>query len=222
MKDFFSAEKLDGDNKYECSRCKTYTNATKSTKLQEEPLNLIINLKKFDKFGAKIKSGLDYPDQFTLNDYIPSSSSRKGKTKKNLVYELYAVINHEGSYSHKGHYTCYVKGYEGKWYVCDDSTVKRINGNNPKSSNKAYILFYKLSESSRKHREGERRTSNVSTDDALSDTKSSNSTKPKSLTKINRKRARLAKTAKLNAKIPSPDRSVRKRDRKSRIKVIKT
>lgn len=222
MKDFFSAEKLHGDNKYECNRCKAYTNATKTIKLEEEPLNLIVNLKKFDKFGAKIKSGLDYPNQFSLNDYIPTSSSRKGKAKRNLVYELYAVINHEGSSSHKGHYTCYVKGYDEKWYVCDDSTVKRINGNNLKSSNKAYILFYKLSESSRKQREAERRTSNVSTDDSLSDTKSSNSTKPKSLTKINRKRARLTKSTKLNAKLPTPNQSVRKRDRKSRIKVIKT
>ena len=55
MKEFFSHWKLEGNNQYECSKCKKYTDAVKKLTLDKEPNNLIINLKKYDKFGAKIK-----------------------------------------------------------------------------------------------------------------------------------------------------------------------
>lgn len=192
MSDFFAEEHLEGDNKYECGKCDAYTNATKKMTVKEAPTNLIINLKKFDKFGTKIKSGVDYPNQFKLNDYFSKDGSKKSKSKtNNMTYELYAVINHEGKFSNCGHYNSYVKGYDQNWYICDDAKVKKINGNGPQSTDKAYILFYKLiSGPTRENKVFERKASDASTNDVDSDTKSTRSTKPKSLSKINRKRIR--------------------------------
>ena len=137
--------------------------------VDEAPANLIINLKKFDKFGAKIKSGLDYPNQFVLNDYFCKSSAKKSAFRGEFKYELYGVINHEGNYSTRGHYNCFVKEADDNWYLCDDAKIKNANGKFQNSSDKAYILFYRLADSSKKGVKSKRSSSNVSTEDALSD-----------------------------------------------------
>lgn len=145
MKKFFAEEALEGENQYECSKCNKYTDASKKCDIREAPLNLIINLKKFDQFGAKIISGLDYPNQFNLKDYI-NKTDKITKKGTNLTYELYGVINHEGDHSNCGHYNCYIKNSQGNWFNCDDSKIKRLNGNNIKDADKAYILFYRLAD----------------------------------------------------------------------------
>lgn len=144
MKHYFLPEKLSGENKYDCLKCKKYTNAVKSVTLDSAPVNLIINLKKFDKFGAKIKSDLKYPVNFDLNDFIPKGKSRR-KSQPPLRYELYGVVNHEGKFSHKGHYNCYVKNHAQKWFLCDDSRVVEVGSDSQtRNSSKAYMLFYRL------------------------------------------------------------------------------
>mmetsp|Transcript_2881 Transcript_2881/g.3364 ORF Transcript_2881/g.3364 Transcript_2881/m.3364 type:complete len:191 (-) Transcript_2881:176-748(-) len=162
-----------------------HTDAVKSLSLKEEPLNLIINLKKFDKFGTKIKSDIKYPYQFNLNDYITKNKNFKNKSEK--VYELYAVINHEGKYSHCGHYNCYVKGTDHHWYSCDDAKVKKILDKNQKCSAKAYILFYKLISASS---QPNRRISSASTELAPNEEVKTRSSKRKQMSKFNRKRTK--------------------------------
>lgn len=122
MKYYFSSEKLEGDNKYDWCNWKQYTNAVKSLALRDPPLNLIVNLKKFGVDGAKIKAKIEYPYSFNLSDYIKSSTRTRSKTPTS--YELYAVINHEGYYSHWGHYNWYVKSFDQTWYRWDDSKIK--------------------------------------------------------------------------------------------------
>jgi ubiquitin C-terminal hydrolase len=38
------------------------------------------------------------------------------KKKTKLIYELCALVIHEGRFSYKGHYFAYVKGFDSKWY----------------------------------------------------------------------------------------------------------
>ena len=124
MRYYFESEILSGDNQYDWGKCKKHTDAVKSLTIREAPVNLIISLKKFDINGAKIKTNVDYPYQFNLNDYFSKTRSRNSKTKNGNNYELYAVINHEGSYSHWGHYNCYVKANDETWFRWDDSKIK--------------------------------------------------------------------------------------------------
>ena len=144
MRYYFEPERLEGDNQYDWSKWKTHTDAVKSLTIREPPINLIISLKKFDINGAKIKKIIDYPSKFNLNDYFWRTRKRDSKTKNGNNYELYAVINHEGSYSHWGHYNCYVLACDQCWYRWDDSKIKKITDENQKSLEKAYILFYRL------------------------------------------------------------------------------
>jgi uncharacterized UBP type Zn finger protein len=45
----------------------------------------------------------------------------------NFVYELYAVMNHQGN-AHGGHYYGYIKDFEsGKWFNFNDTTVREIS-----------------------------------------------------------------------------------------------
>lgn len=217
MKQWFSEEQLSNDNKYDCSTWGKYTDAVKTISLTNAPNNLIINLKKFDKFGAKIKSGVDFPNQFTLNDYITLTESRRSNTK-DLEYELYAVINHEGKYSHCGHYNCHVKGANGSWFFCNDAEITRVNSKAVLGSKKAYILFYKLKEEWRPKKL--RRDSNVSTEDATSDIKSCESEKPRSISKFNRKRNRSFKYDNEEEKQPKRSKGLKKRSRKQTMKVV--
>lgn len=177
---------LTGDNKYEWTKCRTKTDATKSIMLEESPLNLIVSLKRFDKFGTKIKSSVDYPLTFNMNDYI-THQSKNGCD--DVTYELYAVINHEGRFSTKGHYTCYVKGYDQSWYICDDNEITKV-GKNHKKSTKAYILFYRLSEKDKRNKIKQRRISDSCITDIDSDDQSEKMMKPRASTKACRKRSR--------------------------------
>lgn len=44
---------------------------------------------------------------------------------KSAVYNLYAVVVHLDimNATFSGHYVCYVKNIQGKWFKIDDSTV---------------------------------------------------------------------------------------------------
>ena len=117
-------------------------------------------------------SWFEYPLEFKLDEYVPIGDKRSHSNRKSLIYELYGVINHEGKFSNCGHYNCYVKGYDGNWYICDDSKVKRIYDISDVPTSKAYVLFYKLKGGSIRHQLITRRPSNVSTVDLDSETRS--------------------------------------------------
>jgi len=72
----------------------------KSLTLKDSPLNLIVSLKKFDMNGVKIKAKVQYPFSLNLNNYIKKVRGKGSRNKNANKYELYAVINHEGYYSH--------------------------------------------------------------------------------------------------------------------------
>lgn len=122
MTEFFKDCQLEGSDKYDCSVWKTYTNATKSLFIKDAPMNLIINLKRFDKFGTKIKSSFEYPHSFKLSDYTSHITDKNN----DVTYELYAVIKHEGRFSTRGHYNWCVKGYDNSWYVWDDKEIQKF------------------------------------------------------------------------------------------------
>lgn len=59
-----------------------------------------------------------------------SSKSVLTKEDKNLVYDLYGVIVHEGSSRQYGHYYSYCRGFESNntWYKCNDESVSKLAG----------------------------------------------------------------------------------------------
>ena len=105
------------------------------------------------EWGKKIRDIIPYPKKFNLKHYMSESidikegiSRRKIEDLPNYIYELYAVIIHEGRSTHSGHYYCYTRGFESEdcWYCCNDSSVRRLSGIQDALKKEAYILFYQL------------------------------------------------------------------------------
>ncbi|XP_059637309.1 ubiquitin carboxyl-terminal hydrolase 16 [Cornus florida] len=138
LRKYTGTEILDGENKYHCSRCKSYEKAKKKLTVLEAPNVLTIALKRFQsgKFG-KLNKAIQFPEILNLAPYVSGSSD------KSPIYRLYGVVVHldimNAAYS--GHYVCYVKNFQNKWFKIDDSTVKAVE---PESvlTKGAYMLLY--------------------------------------------------------------------------------
>ncbi|XP_042497327.1 ubiquitin carboxyl-terminal hydrolase 17-like [Macadamia integrifolia] len=135
---FTATETLDGDNKYHCGRCKSYEKAKKKLTVLEAPNILTIVLKRFQsgKFG-KLNKSVQFPEILNLAPYM------SGTSDKSPIYRLYAVVVHLDimNAAFSGHYVCYVRNSQGKWFKIDDSTVKPVELERVLSKG-AYMLLY--------------------------------------------------------------------------------
>uniref|UniRef100_J3MY95 USP domain-containing protein n=2 Tax=Oryza brachyantha TaxID=4533 RepID=J3MY95_ORYBR len=135
---FTSTEVLDGDNRYNCSRCKSYERAKKKLTISEGPNILTIALKRYQSgnFG-KINKAVRFPEHLNLSNYMSTADDNSP------VYQLYAVVVHRDvmNAAFSGHYVCYVKDTQGKWHKMDDSQVKPVSLEKVLSKC-AYMLFY--------------------------------------------------------------------------------
>ncbi|VAI33232.1 unnamed protein product [Triticum turgidum subsp. durum] len=135
---FTSSEVLDGDNRYHCTRCKSYERGKKKLTISEAPNILTIALKRYQSgmFG-KINKAIRFPEYLNLSSYMSTTDDCSP------VYRLYAVVVHRDvmNSSVSGHYICYVKDSQGKWYEMDDSQVKPVSLKNVRSE-RAYMLLY--------------------------------------------------------------------------------
>lgn len=129
-------------------RCRSYERAKKKLTVQEAPNILTIALKRFQvfdnpvypsifysswcfqiycllctnlqsgKFG-KLNKSIHFPEILNLAPYM------SGTSDKSPVYGLYGVVVHLDimNATFSGHYVCYVKNVQNKWFKIDDSTV---------------------------------------------------------------------------------------------------
>ncbi|KAF8023335.1 hypothetical protein BT93_F0747 [Corymbia citriodora subsp. variegata] len=138
LRQFTENETLDGENKYHCSRCKSYEKARKRLTILEAPNVLTIALKRFQsgKFG-KLNKLIRFPDILNLAPYM------SGTSDKFPIYKLYGVIVHLDvmNAAFSGHYVCYVKNPQNKWFKIDDSTVTPVELESVLSMG-AYMLLY--------------------------------------------------------------------------------
>ncbi|CAK9163609.1 unnamed protein product [Ilex paraguariensis] len=138
LRQFTSTEILDGENKYQCSRCKSYEKARKKLSVLEAPNVLTIALKRFQlgKFG-KLNKSIRFPE---ILDLAPCMS---GTSDKSPVFRLYGVVVHLDvmNAAFSGHYVCYVKNIQNKWFKIDDSRVKAVELEKVLTKG-AYMLFY--------------------------------------------------------------------------------
>ncbi|GAA5911324.1 hypothetical protein JCM8208_005218 [Rhodotorula glutinis] len=131
-------DKLTGQNKYKCEKCKKLVNAEKNFTIDEAPLVLTIHLKRFTPTGRKLAYPLKYPEQLKLGPYMSSANSDSGPS-----YRLYGLILHSGSGPHSGHYTSYVRAADERWYDMNDDYVSPVPGGKaPLGERNAYVLFY--------------------------------------------------------------------------------
>ncbi|KAJ3221164.1 ubiquitin-specific protease doa4 [Clydaea vesicula] len=134
---YLEVDELDGDDRWNCSKCKVLRKAKKTTTITRLPPILIINLKRFyyqGPFKSKIDSHVEFP---TSN--LDMSNYHKDYSGNGSYYDLYAISNHFGNMSH-GHYTAIVKNKAKQaWLNFDDSQVSESRNI---MTSAAYVLFY--------------------------------------------------------------------------------
>ncbi|WCJ24728.1 Ubiquitin carboxyl-terminal hydrolase 16 [Euphorbia peplus] len=138
LRRFTGTEILDDDNKYQCSRCKSYVKAKKKLTILEAPNVLTIALKRFQsgKFG-KLNKSIRFPEILDLAPFM------SGTSDKSPIYRLFGVVVHLDimNASFSGHYVCYVKNIQNKWFKIDDSMVTPVELERVLTKG-AYMLLY--------------------------------------------------------------------------------
>lgn len=162
LKNWSAKEYLNGDNKYDCTPCKSLQNAEKFNNVILPPKTLVIQLGRF-QFGEddkgnlvknKIKTKINFPIRgLKLNDTYFSNYNMSfvhndtPSVVNRDVYDLCGVIEHQGSTLNCGHYVCYCKNFEnGKWYKFNDNHIHHIRDEDLATINNegSYVLFYAL------------------------------------------------------------------------------
>ncbi|XP_069839928.1 ubiquitin carboxyl-terminal hydrolase 42 isoform X3 [Dendropsophus ebraccatus] len=136
LEQFVKAEQLDGDNAYNCSKCKQLVTATKRFTIHRISNVLTLSLKRFASFsGGKLSKEIKYPEYLNIR---PFTSNPHGEP---IMYSLYAVLVHTGLSCHTGHYFCYIKASNDQWYLMNDSIVSSADIRTVLNQ-QAYLLFY--------------------------------------------------------------------------------
>jgi ubiquitin C-terminal hydrolase len=142
-------EMLNEDNKYKCSYCKNLVKATRELYIWRPSEILIIHLMRFTPsispaHYTKNDISVYYPLEFDISPYISKLTYIDSKLNGSCVYELYATINHYGSY-HAGHYIARCKNtYNNIWYEYNDSNVNSVPIQKVINDQSTYVLFYKM------------------------------------------------------------------------------
>ncbi|KAL9255243.1 Ubiquitin carboxyl-terminal hydrolase 16-like protein [Drosera capensis] len=133
---FTSTEYLDGENKYQCN---SYERAEKKLIVVEAPNILSITLKRYrsGKFG-KLNKSIKFPEILNFAPYMGEDSSDPSP-----VFRLYGVVVHLDimNSTFSGHYMCYIRNAQRRWFAVDDSSVQPVEQDRVLGKG-AYMLFY--------------------------------------------------------------------------------
>ena len=133
-------EWLDGENRYQCDGCHSRVRARRSVKFEVAPNCLVLCLKRFGmgRFG-KNNRRLAFGETLDLRPFMSKGGLDAGPAE----YSLYGVVVHLDQMNSTtfGHYIAFVKGGDGRWYLCDDEEVKPVAPSMVLKHN-AYMLFY--------------------------------------------------------------------------------
>ena len=134
---YVEGEILEGENGWYNEKTKEKINIKKKILFWSFPNILVIDFKRFNSSFQKNQILIDFPiEKLDLSDYVIGYKSESYK------YDLYGVCNHSGGVM-GGHYTCYVKNANGKWYHFNDTNVSEVEKIESIISTKAYVLFYR-------------------------------------------------------------------------------
>ncbi|XP_041356247.1 ubiquitin carboxyl-terminal hydrolase 8-like [Gigantopelta aegis] len=138
IREFLKPERLTGDSKWRCPRCKVDRDATKKIDIWKLPPILLIGLNRFVRDGMWVQKTTSYVD-FPLSDLELTDWVQGIKPKSR--YNLYGVSNHYGTME-GGHYTAFCRNPESRrWHKFDDHEVYEMSTSEVKSP-AAYFLYY--------------------------------------------------------------------------------
>ncbi|XP_041464022.1 ubiquitin carboxyl-terminal hydrolase 3-like [Lytechinus variegatus] len=140
---FIEVEELEETEQYMCPKCQQRQPSTKKFWLKAIPNVLCIHLKRFTWSGflrTKIDTYVQFPMKgLDIQPYMLGTECQD-ENVSSTVYDLAAVIVHQGSGAGAGHYIAFAVN-NGQWYCFNDSTVTPVE-EKVITRCKAYILFY--------------------------------------------------------------------------------
>ncbi|KAL6181069.1 hypothetical protein ACLB2K_047726 [Fragaria x ananassa] len=140
LESFTKIEKInDLETTFTCEKCKEEVSVEKQLVVDEAPPVAAFHLKRFKTDGnyvEKIDKHVEFPLELDLKPYTSSNNS-----DVELMYELYAIVEHVGFSATSGHYFCFIRSSPDTWHRLDDSKVTRVREEFVLSQ-EAYILFY--------------------------------------------------------------------------------
>jgi len=137
LRRFCSEETLSESELYFCERCRQRVPSTKQLSVKKAPLILTLHLKRFSNDGKKDNREMTYPAEIQL-----PVVGVNGDTVQTL-YQLYAVLVHDGYASRSGHYYAYILTPDDHWYEVNDARTEERTSEQAMAQGGVYILFYK-------------------------------------------------------------------------------
>ncbi|GAA6027425.1 hypothetical protein JCM8097_007855 [Rhodosporidiobolus ruineniae] len=157
LDDFLAEEILDGDDAWNCPRCRRPRATSKRFSVARLPQFLVIHLKRFSAFDS-FSHKVDTPITFPLNNlelgYLLPPMAFASPYRLNLPHEpdttseLYGACSHYGG-DGDGHYKAIVRR-EDRWFEADDERVTEVDEDAVQATaSSAYLLFYQIQRSRR-------------------------------------------------------------------------
>ncbi|KAK0400686.1 hypothetical protein QR680_015395 [Steinernema hermaphroditum] len=135
LQDHFARDVID---EFNCVHCKHRGPAYRFSRILRAPSVLIIQLKRFDCFGRKIR----YPVQAEMTLDMRAYMVPVSEQQQPVHYTLSGNIVHYGSSLDYGHYVTVTRGIDNGWYLFDDDSRSRIKAGAVSSYDQPYVLFY--------------------------------------------------------------------------------
>jgi len=114
-------ERMEGDNAWYNEKTEKKEDIDKGIRFWSLPNILMIDLKRFDMRGRKLRQMVQCPlENIDFSKYVD------GYNSSSYVYDLYAICNHSGGLM-GGHYTAFIKNANNNWYLFNDTVVKKVD-----------------------------------------------------------------------------------------------
>ncbi|KAG0021785.1 hypothetical protein BGZ82_011203 [Podila clonocystis] len=123
--EFVETEELSGNDKYSCSKCDSLQDAVREIKIEQMPEVLNVQLMRFVYDNVtwtkrKSKDMIRFPELIDFASLL--------RSKEPILYELTAVLVHNGPSAHSGHFLAHVLDKKSKkWFVLNDEEVAEFN-----------------------------------------------------------------------------------------------
>lgn len=130
IQEFLKEEMLTGENQYYCDKCQGKQDAVRCIKLKKLPPTLSLQLLRFvydcsTHQRHKLSTNLTFPDQLNFSDFV--TCNKESVFRKDMVYQLSAVLIHRGPSASSGHYIAHILDTtSGNWYKFNDEVVVKM------------------------------------------------------------------------------------------------
>lgn len=155
MRSYLKEESLEGENKYECSKCGKKSELTiKRSKWHRLPPVLIFRMNRFsNKSLGKMPDKVSIIDEFVPEEVFAKACFDGGledikgtgiMAESRKTYMLYCMIIHRGATPKEGHYFTFVRDFrDNAWLCIDDKDIqKRDLEYDFAKEETPYIFFY--------------------------------------------------------------------------------